>query len=227
MTGSSARKLKHGGANLLAGRAFVYNLYPFSYLELKKDFHLETALQYGLLPEIYNLSTNKERELFLKAYTNTYLKEEVWAEQLVRQLNPFRRFLEVAAQCNGKIINIAKLSRDVGVDDKTIKQYFSILEDTLLGFYLEPFKHSFRKRLSMKPKFYWFDTGVSRALNNLSQIPLTASTNAFGNAFEHFIILEKTINRKQANLRKLTTLNQNYLFNLFFFIIFKCSKSFV
>ena len=190
MSGSSARKLKHGGANLLAGRAFVYDLYPFSYLELKNDFKLERALQFGLLPEIYNLGSDNDRVLFLQGYTNTYLKEEVWAEQLVRQLDPFRRFLEVAAQCNGKIINIANIARDVGVDSKTVKQYFSILEDTLLGFYLEPFKHSFRKRLSLKPKFYWFDPGVSRTLNNLIQVPLQPRSNAYENAFEHFIILE-------------------------------------
>ena len=191
MSGSSARKLKYGGANLLAGRAFVYHLYPFSFVELGADFNLNRTLQFGLLPEIYLSQTDQERSLFLQAYAHTYLKEEVWAEQLVRRLNPFRKFLEVAAQCNGKIINIANIARDVGVDDKTIKQYFSILEDTLLGFYLEAFQNSFRKRLSSKPKFYWFDPGVVRALTQLSQVPLQEGTSGYGDdAFEHFIILE-------------------------------------
>jgi predicted AAA+ superfamily ATPase len=109
---------------------------------------------------------------------------------IYRKITPFRKFLEVAAQCNGQIINYANISRDVGVDDKTIKQYFSILEDTMIGFFLEPFQHSFRKRLSLKPKFYYFDTGVSNVLARTLSVPLIPSTSAYGNAFEHFIILE-------------------------------------
>lgn len=92
------------------------------------------------------------------------MKEEIWAEHFIKRLDPFRRFLEVAAQCNGKILNYANIARDVGVDDKTIKKYFTLLEDTLLGFFLEPYQNSFRKRLSHKPKFYFFDSGVVRAL---------------------------------------------------------------
>ena len=98
----------------------------------------------------------------MRSYADTYLKEEIWNEQVVRKLQPFRRFLEVAAECNGKIINYANIARDVGVDDKTIKEYFIILEDTMIGFFLEPFHNSFRKRLAEKPKFYFFDTGVVR-----------------------------------------------------------------
>lgn len=190
LTGSSARRLKHGGANLLAGRAFVYDLFPFSYFELKDKFDLHSALQYGLLPHLYDLNDDEERKLFLQSYAHTYLKEEVWAEQFVRKLDPFRKFLEVSAQSNGKIINMHNIANDVGVDDKTVKQYFSILEDTLLGFFLEPFKHSFRKRLSLKPKFYYFDPGVTRSLSQLLSVPLVPSTMGYGNAFEHFIILE-------------------------------------
>ena len=190
MTGSSARKLKHGSANLLAGRAFVYHLFPFSFLEIKKQFDLQKALQWGSLPPIEFLKTDQERLQFLQAYTHTYLKEEISAEQLIRKLDPFRRFLEVSAQCNGKIINYSNLARDVGVDDKTIKSYFSILEDTLIGFFLEPFQHSFRKRLSLKPKFYYFDTGVARSLTRSLTLPLQKRTSAYGDCFEHFIILE-------------------------------------
>ena len=190
LTGSSARKLKYGGANLLAGRAFVYHLYPFSYLEIGTLFDLQRALQFGMLPKLFSFETDEERILFLQAYALTYLKEEIWAEQLTKKLDAFRKFLEVAAQCNGKIINYSNIARDVGVDDKTIKEYFSILEDTLIGYILEPFQHSFRKRLSQKPKFYYFDIGVTRALARQLTLSLLPSTSAYGEAFEHFIILE-------------------------------------
>ena len=190
LTGSSARNLKRGGANLLAGRAFVYHLHAFSSFELKDQFNLEEALRWGTLPRIFNLEGEEEKSAFLRSYADTYLKEEIWSEQVVRKLQPFRRFLEVAAECNGKIINYANISRDVGVDDKTIKEYFSILEDTMIGFYLEPFHHSFRKRLVGKPKFYFFDPGVVRSLSRRLSIPLTPKTAAYGEAFEHFVILE-------------------------------------
>ena len=190
MTGSSARKLKHGGANLLAGRAFVYHLFPFTALELGSAFNLDTALRWGTLPEIFTCQSEEEKKEFLNAYAHTYLKEEIWGEHLIRGLDPFRRFLEIAAQSNGKIINFSNIARDVGVNDKTISSYFSILEDTLIGFFLEAFHHSFRKRLNNKPKFYFFDTGVVRALSRLTTVPLVPQTNSYGNAFEHFIILE-------------------------------------
>jgi predicted AAA+ superfamily ATPase len=192
MTGSSARKLKHGGANLLAGRAFVYNLHPFSFLELEENgsFSLADALAWGLLPKITAFKTSDEKTRFLQAYAHTYLKEEIWAEHLIRNLDPFRKFLEVAAQMNGKIINFHKIAQDVGVDDKTVKKYYAVLEDTLVGFFLDGFQNSFRKRLSAKPKFYFFDSGVSRALARMLSIPLTPRTSAYGEAFEHFIILE-------------------------------------
>ncbi len=190
MTGSSARKLKRGGANLLAGRAFVYHLFPFSFVEVGEMFDLEKALNWGMLPQIFATRTNDDRVRFLQAYAYTYLKEEIAAEQIVRKLGPFRRFLEIAAQCNGKIINYAKIASDVGVDDKTVKEYFLTLEETLIGFFLEPFQHSFRKRLSHKPKFYFFDLGVTKALARTLTVDLRPSTSAYGEAFEHFIVLE-------------------------------------
>ncbi len=190
MTGSSARKLKKGGANLLAGRAFVFNLFPLSFLELKDEFNLDHALQWGTLPQIFQCKSDQERQHFLRAYAHTYLKEEIWEEHFIRQLDPFRRFLEVAAQSNGKIINYSNIARDVGVDDKTIQSYFSILEDTLIGFYLEAYQNSFRKRLGHKPKFYFFDSGVVRALADMTSVPLRPQTSAYGEAFEHYIILE-------------------------------------
>jgi predicted AAA+ superfamily ATPase len=190
LTGSSARKLKYGNANLLAGRAFVYNLYPFSFLELGESFDLKAALHYGLLPKLVKFKKKEDKILFLKSYAQTYLKEEIQMEQLVRKLEPFRNFLEVSSQMNGKIINYSNIARDVGVEDKTIREYYSILEDTLIGFSLTAFQHSFRKQLSTKPKFYFFDLGVVRALNRTLNLPLEESTFEYGNAFEHFIITE-------------------------------------
>lgn len=190
LTGSSARKLKQGAANLLAGRAFTYHLYPFSFLEVHEKFNLKEALQYGMLPKIFEFSSDIDKQLFLEAYTNIYLKEEVWVEKFIRNLEPFRHFLEVAAQSNGKIVNFSNIAKDIGTSDVTVKDYFSILEDTLIGFFLQPFQHSFRKRISKKPKFYFFDPGVTRTLMGLSEIPLIEKTNGFGDAFEHFIITQ-------------------------------------
>jgi uncharacterized protein len=190
LTGSSARKLKHGGVNLLAGRAFVYHLHALSCFELKGEFSLDQALHWGTLPKIFSLKQDSEKSEFLRSYADIYLKEEIWSEHVIRKLQPFRRFLEVAAQCNGKIINYANIARDVGVDDKTVREYFQILEDTMIGFFLEPHHNSFRKRLVEKPKFYFFDPGVVRSLSRRLSVPLTPKTAAYGEAFEHFILLE-------------------------------------
>lgn len=187
MTGSSARKLKRGAANLLAGRALFYKLHPFSFFEIESQFNLHDSLSWGMLPPVFQ-STHKKN--FLQTYGHVYLKEEIFAEQLVRGLDPFRRFLELAAQMNGKIINFSKIANDVGSDDKTIKNYFSILEDTLIGFFLPSYQHSFRKRLQLAPKFYFFDTGVTRALANQLTLDLLPSTYTYGDLFEQFIILE-------------------------------------
>ena len=190
LTGSSSRKLKRGGANLLAGRAQVLELYPFSALELDDDFSLERALAFGTLPKAVNAGSEQGRRRFLTAYALTYLKEEIQAEQIVRNLDPFRRFLEVAAQMSGKILNYASPARDVGVDEKTIKGYYQILEDTLIGRFLEPYHTSLRKRISRKPKFYLFDTGVQRALSRNLSIPVVEGSSAYGELFETFFINE-------------------------------------
>lgn len=188
LTGSSARRLKKGGANLLAGRAFVYNLYPFSFLEVESEFQLNQALQYGLLPKVFQYNSEESKQRFLEAYTNTFLKEEIWVEKFVRELEPFRYFLEVAAQSNGKMINFSNIARDIGSNDNTVKNYYSILEDTLIGSFLQPYQHSFRKRLSKSPKFYFFDPGVVRVLTGNIELPIPEKTSAYGEVFEHFII---------------------------------------
>lgn len=190
LTGSSARKLKHGSANLLAGRAFMNYLFPLTFFEMGKAFSLSEALTWGTLPGITQFGLDSEKKDFLKAYALTYLKEEVWAEHIIRELDPFRRFLPVAAQTNGTVINYSKIARDVGVDYKTVQSYFSILEDTLLGFFIEPYHRSIRKQQRQAPKFYFFDTGVKRALENTLDIPLKPKTYFFGNSFEHWLITE-------------------------------------
>jgi predicted AAA+ superfamily ATPase len=132
----------------------------------------------------------EERKEFLRTYALTYMKEEVWGEQLIKNMTPFRRFLEIAAQCNGQIINAANIARDIGADPKTVQNYFEVLEDTLLGFHLDPFHSSVRKRLSQKPKFYLFDPGIKRALDRTLNVELVPGTYAYGKAFEHWVILE-------------------------------------
>ena len=190
MTGSSARKLKRGAANLLAGRANYFELYPLTFLELGKDFNLNQTLQYGSLPEIFHIEEVREKIQYLKSYTLTYLKEEIKAEQLVKDLDPFRKFMEVVGECSGEIINFAKIGRQCGVDHKAIRRYFQILEDTLVGYFLDAYHTSIRAKQVTHPKFYLFDLGVSNALNDNFHNKLSSSTFSYGKSFEHFIFLE-------------------------------------
>ncbi|HLE12505.1 MAG: hypothetical protein A2504_03500 [Bdellovibrionales bacterium RIFOXYD12_FULL_39_22] len=190
LTGSSAKKLKRGSANLLAGRALINNLFPLTFLEMGEAFDLEAALSFGLLPKIVNTENSLHKSEILKSYTQAYLKEEVWAEQMVKNLAPFRKFLEVAAQMNTEIINYSKIARTIGVATHTVQGYFQILEDTLLAHILEPFNTSVRKRLISAPKFYFFDIGVKRALDRTINQTVVAGTYEYGRAFEHFIITQ-------------------------------------
>ncbi len=190
LTGSSAKKLRRGAANLLAGRAFLYYLFPLTHRELGNSFDLVESLQYGSLPQIFSYDIPNDKRLYLETYARTYLKEEIWNEQIVRKLEPFAHFLEVAAQCNGKILNFSKIGRDIGIDTKTVQSYYQILEDTLAGFMLPAYHRSVRKRQTTAPKFFFFDTGVKRALDGTLTVDLIPQTYAFGDAFEHFILLE-------------------------------------
>ncbi len=191
MTGSSARKLKRGQANLLAGRAVAYYLYPLSCFETgSAQLKLKTYMHWGGLPRLWNLNSKSEKKLFLESYAHNYLKEEVLQEQVIRNIQPFKRFLEVSAQMNGQIINYSKCAREIGVDHKTIQNYFSVLEDTLLGFFLPAYHRSVRKQQSKAPKFFLFDLGVKKALEETLDIPLRQGTYGFGQAFEHFILSE-------------------------------------
>ncbi len=192
LTGSSARKLKRGASNLLAGRAFEFFAYPLSFLELETSFNLEQVLHFGLLPKLFSddMQDQEDKERFLYSYVSTYLKEEILEEQIIRKLGPFQKFLEVAAQSNGKILNYSKIGRDAGIDPKQVERFFPILSDTLVGHFLEPYHRSIRKRQSNKAKFYFFDMGVSRTLaNRISEMP-QPGTFEYGELFEQFIILE-------------------------------------
>ena len=193
LTGSSARKLKRGSANLLAGRAFVHRFFPLTHLELLTSvvlIDINQVLQWGTLPKIFHLQDPQDKIRYLRSYAQTYLKEEIVAEQVVRKLDPFRLFLEIAAQHNGEIINFSNMARDVGVDTVTVQSYFQILEDTLMGFLLHPFHQSIRKRQRTNPKFYFFDTGVKRALAGQLTVDLQDQTYGFGKMFEHLVIVE-------------------------------------
>ncbi len=200
LCGSSARKLKRGAANLLAGRAFVYNLYPLTAKELGSKFSLNSALNWGTLPKLLDLPDDEDKKEYLRAYANTYLREEILQEQIIRNLEPFQRFLSVAAQMAGKVINYSRLALDAGTSVPTVQSYFQILEDTLLGFQLPQFHESIRKRQRTNPKFYFFDGGIQRALSDELNVPVNPRTYTYGLAFEQFVINE--INRLQSYYRK-------------------------
>lgn len=189
MTGSSARKLKRAPANLLAGRAWSFNLFPLTHFEIGADFHMEDVLKYGALPPIME-SDEEDRIRTLKAYTETYLKEEILAESIVRNIPAFSRFVELAADQSGMPVNYNNFARETGVASKTIREYYQVLEDTLLAFALQPYLKSARKRLTSHPVYYLFDLGVLNALcRRLAGEPVKG-TNLYGRLFEHFIILE-------------------------------------
>jgi uncharacterized protein len=188
LTGSSARKLKAGGANLLAGRAVLRSLFPLTSVELGADFDLQKYLRFGGLPEVWQLREENEIKDYLRTYSQIYLKEEVWQEQLIRELEPFRRFLEVAAQSNGKILNYSNIARDTGVDPKTIPNWYSVLEDTLVGFHLDSFDLSLRKQMRKAPKFYLFDVGVARSLGHQLNFSPGPGTSHYGEVFEQFVL---------------------------------------
>ena len=190
MTGSSARKLKRGRANLLAGRAVVFYLYPFSCFETKDGFDLCGRLRFGGLPRLLSLKSDREKALFLKSYVQNYLKEEILQEQIIRNIRPFRNFLEIAAQMSGQIVNYSKCAREIGADYKTVQNYFSVLEDTLVGFFLPAYHRSIRKQQQTAPKFFLFDLGARKALEKTLSVPVKPGTFAFGQALEHFILAE-------------------------------------
>lgn len=190
LTGSSARRLKQLGTNLLAGRALVYHLYPLTSVEIGDTFDLQRALEFGLLPDCYLAQSEQLASEILRAYILNYVEKEIQIEQWVRKIEPFRNFISIAAQMNGKIINKSAIARDVGADDTTVADYFEILEDTLLGITLPAYHQSIRKRQRKGHKFFLIDPGIKRALDRTLVSRLVPGTSAYGEAFEHFIFLE-------------------------------------
>lgn len=185
LCGSSARKLKRQGVNLLGGRAWRYEFYPLIYPEIT-NFDLLRALNYGLIPSHY-LASNWQKTL--QAYIYDYLEEEIKAEGLARNLASFAQFLDVAAFSNGETLNYSNIARDCGIDSKCVKEYYQILTDTLLGYPLLPYSDRWkRENLVATPKFYFFDVGVvTRLLKR--EIPELKGTDA-GRAFEHYLLME-------------------------------------
>ena len=190
VTGSSARKLKRGQANLLAGRLFYFHLYPLTHIELGRRFNLNHVLKFGSLPKVMHLKTQTDKAEYLEAFAQTHLKEEVLIEQVLRKVQPFKDFLSIASSCSGQIVNYSNIAKDVGVDTLTVQSYFNILSDTFLGFYLPSFARSVRQQQRKAPKFFIFDLGVRCALARQLDTSIKPKGFSYGNLFEHFIILE-------------------------------------
>lgn len=170
LTGSSARKLRRGSANLLAGRALTRRSFPFTVHEMAEEFELDRALASGTLPGIW--TSPEDADDLLLAYADTYLQEEVREEALVRDIGSFARFLRVAALMNGQTPNLSSISRDVGASRMTVERYFEVLNDTLVGAWLPAWRPRVKVKEASSPKFYLFDPGVARALaGTLSRPP--------------------------------------------------------
>ena len=188
LSGSSARKLRRGRANLLGGRALDYKLYSLTMKEMGNDFDLERTLEMGSLPKIVveSRSNRAHANDYLDSYVTTYIKEEIQAEAIVRNLGSFQRFLLIAAQSNAQAIQFSNIARESSTPASTVKEYYQILEDTLLGTFLWP--HDRKERKKTRPKFYFFDTGVVRALQNKLSTKTTPGER--GILFETWLINE-------------------------------------
>jgi predicted AAA+ superfamily ATPase len=192
LTGSSARKLRRGHANLLAGRALRYNLLPFSIMEVGA-IDLESVLVSGMLPP--HFLSNKPTDL-IRSYIADYLKEEIAQEAQIQKIPQFNDFLRVAALTSGELLNYNNVARETGVSSKIVRSYFDILENTMLGFRIPSWKSSKTRRLVMADKFYLFDVGIS---NYLSRRQPKQGTPEFGKAFEHFILMELRVYKYYKN----------------------------
>ena len=196
MTGSSARKLRRGGTNLLAGRAWTAELHPLTSREIP-GFDLERYLRFGGLPSVYGAEEPEEE---LSAYIQTYLTQEIQAEASVRRLPPFSRFLTGAALANGRTLNFAALAGDAEVPASTIREYYGLLEDTLLGFALEPWRRSRTRKAVATAKFYFFDVGVAHALAGTRA--LDRNSDLYGRSFEHWLGVEMRAFLSYSRLRE-------------------------
>jgi predicted AAA+ superfamily ATPase len=233
LSGSSARKLKRGNTNLLGGRAIMQSLFPFTTLELGSYFDLEKVLKYGALPGIYfddeELAQDK-----LTAYVNTYLKEEIAQEGLVRSFEAFNRFLDIAGIYAAEILSFANISREASVPEKSVKNYFNILNETLIGFFLPAWDDSLKRQLSLHSKFYFVDNGITSAICQRLRDPLDLLVR--GKMFEQWCINEIRAlihyQKKEYNLHYWRTARGEYEVDLLLVkqgkirlaIEFKCKK---
>jgi predicted AAA+ superfamily ATPase len=194
LCGSSARKLKRGGGNMLGGRALRYQLFPLVSREIPA-FDLLRGLNQGFLPRHY-LADDPGR--MVQAYVGDYLKEEIAAEAMTRNIPAFSRFLEVAAFSNGEIVNFTNIAAECGISAATVRNYFEIIEETLVGGFLPSFQKRPKRRVIQAPRFYYFDVGLANFL--LKRGTIVAGGEMFGKAFEHFIYQELTAHRHYSGL---------------------------
>jgi len=193
LTGSSARKLRRGGVNLLGGRARTKYLHPLTWKELGQHFDLDRALQTGLLPSIY---FSDDPDADLRAYTGTYLQQEIVAEGAVRNVPAFSRFLRVAALCNGQIVNFTNVANDAQVPRTTVYEYFEILKDTLILQELPAWRESTVRKPLVSSKYYLFDIGVAGSIQGRT---FRKGTPEYGEALETFLLHELVSHRDYGN----------------------------
>ena len=184
LSGSSARKLKRSGANTLGGRAIAETLYPLVWPEVT-DFQIDRAVQNGMIPRHYMVEDATKR---LSGYVKVYLDEEIREEGEVRELDAFERFMEVAAISDGEMLNYSNIASDCGVSAKTVKSYFQILYDTLIGYEIPAFRKEIKRKIVQAPRFYYFDVGLANYL--MGRNSLKRGTDDYGHAFEHFVMQE-------------------------------------
>lgn len=184
LSGSSARKILHSEANLLGGRALRYELLPLSYSEIPA-FDLFKAMNNGLLPRHY-LSHNPKQ--LLDAYIGNYLQDEISAEAKIRNMQTFSQFLRIAAFSNGEMVNFSNIAAECGISHNTVREYFQILQNTLIGRFIPSFQKKPKRRVILSPKFFYFDLGIAGHLLKRGKVEM--GSEAFGHAFEHFIYQE-------------------------------------
>lgn len=190
LTGSSARKLKRHNTNLLAGRALFFPFYPFNSSEIDTEKHFSKILQFGTLPEVFLENDIDLIKKYLLTYCHVYLKEEILQESVVRNIEGFSRFLELAAVENGMPVNFSKIAKQVGLSTNTVKGHYQIIEDSFLVTRIPAWTYSIKKQLQQSAKYYFFDNGVVNALTGELSTELRESTFRYGRLFENFVINE-------------------------------------
>lgn len=184
LSGSSARKLKRSGANTLGGRAIPRTLFPLVWKEVP-DFQIDKAVQNGMIPRHYLVDDATDR---LEAYVDVYLREEIRDEAAVQNVEAFERFMEVAAITNGEMINYSNIASDCGVAAKTVKAYYQILKDTLMGYEIPAYTKAVKRKVVQAPKFYYFDVGLANYL--MGHHHIRRGSDDYGHAFEHLVVQE-------------------------------------